>query len=240
MVAVSDSTQGATIARRESRATVTMAPPLKDVLTPEKALIFRITHRDNLPWLLANGLHCRKSDASDPKFVNIGNPDLIDKRHRQPVPVAPNGTLSDYVPFYFTPLSTMAFNIHTGHNGIRKRDSREIVILVSSLRKLEKDGVRFLFTDRHASVAGARFTHGLHHLDWIDWDILQRRDFSRDNEDIGKTSRYQAEALVHKSIPAEMLMGVACYDADQKTAAESLIEERGLRLKAIANRGWFF
>jgi len=28
-------------------------------LTPEKALIFRITHRDNLPWILEHGLHCR-------------------------------------------------------------------------------------------------------------------------------------------------------------------------------------
>lgn len=28
-------------------------------LNPEKALIFRIVHRDNLPWILDHGLHCR-------------------------------------------------------------------------------------------------------------------------------------------------------------------------------------
>ncbi len=27
-------------------------------LNPEKALIWRIVHRDNLPWILDNGLHC--------------------------------------------------------------------------------------------------------------------------------------------------------------------------------------
>ena len=34
-------------------------------LSPEKALIFRITHIANVPWILANGLHCEKrlSDA---------------------------------------------------------------------------------------------------------------------------------------------------------------------------------
>jgi hypothetical protein len=42
-------------------------------LNPDKALIFRITHLDNVPWILDNGLHCRSSEVLDPDFVNIGN-----------------------------------------------------------------------------------------------------------------------------------------------------------------------
>ena len=44
-------------------------------LTPAKALIFRITHVDNVQWLLANGVHCRSSSHVDPRYVDIGNPD---------------------------------------------------------------------------------------------------------------------------------------------------------------------
>lgn len=52
-------------------------------LSPDKALIFRITHITNVPWILVNGLHCRSADSRDPNYVEIGNPDLIDKRkHR--------------------------------------------------------------------------------------------------------------------------------------------------------------
>jgi hypothetical protein len=123
---------------------------MRDLLTLEKALIFRITHRDNLPWILANGLHCRNSNRYDSSFVSIGNPDLIVNRHYHAVPIAPGGSLSDYVPFYFTPLSMMSYNINTGYRGVRQRPNEEIVILVSSLRKLAGDGIRFLFTDRHA------------------------------------------------------------------------------------------
>jgi hypothetical protein len=64
---------------------------MRDLLTPEKALIFRITHRDNLPWILANGLHCRNSNLIDSNFVSIGNPDLIVNRHYHAVPIAPGG-----------------------------------------------------------------------------------------------------------------------------------------------------
>ena len=83
-------------------------------LQPEKALIFRIVHVENLPWILEHGLHCRNSPDQDPNYVNIGSVDLIEKRSRRLVPIPPGGTLSDYVPFYFTPFSIMMLNIKTG------------------------------------------------------------------------------------------------------------------------------
>jgi len=102
-------------------------------LTPEKALIFRIVHRDNVPWILDHGLHCKNSSVLDPNYVEIGNPDLIGRRDGHRVKLPPSGTLSNYISFYFTPFSPMLFNIKTGWGGIRKRDNDEIVIMVSSL-----------------------------------------------------------------------------------------------------------
>jgi hypothetical protein len=95
-------------------------------LTSEGAYIFRITHRENVPWIVRNGLHCRNSDVDDANFVAIGNPELIDKRRTQMVPCPPGGYLSDYIPFYFTPHSVMLFQINTGYNGIRRRLDWEI------------------------------------------------------------------------------------------------------------------
>lgn len=163
---------------------------MRDLLNPEKALIFRITHRDNVPWILRNGLHGRNSPTTDSHFVGIGNPDLIDRRHHRRIEVPPGGTLSDYVPFYFTPLSMMLFNIHTGFRGIRHRLNEEIVFIVSSLRRLRKDGIRFLFTDRHAYLEAAEPTADLNDLSKINWRILQNRDFRIDPENPVKTEQY--------------------------------------------------
>ena len=52
--------------------------------------------------------------------------------------IPPGGTLSDYVPFYFTPFSIMMFNIKTGYGGITKRDNKDIIIFVSSIHKLRE------------------------------------------------------------------------------------------------------
>jgi len=119
-------------------------------LNPTKALIFRITHRSNVPWILDHGVHCRNSANVDPNYVNIGNVDLIQKRHYHPVRHAMGGTLSDYVPFYFTPFSPMMYNIKTGWNGIKQRQNDEIVFLVSSLFGVSDLQLPFLFTDMHA------------------------------------------------------------------------------------------
>jgi hypothetical protein len=165
-------------------------------LNPEKALIWRIVHRDNLPWILDNGLHCGNSEIRSPNWVSIGNEELIDKRSRHPVPLPPGGLLNDYVPFYFTPFSVMMRNIHTGWGGIKRRKNEEIFILVSSMRHLQKMGLTYLFTDSHAYYQWANYYNNLNDLDKIDWPLLQSRDFKRDPEDPAKFERYQAEALI--------------------------------------------
>ena len=142
-------------------------------LNADNGLIFRITHRDNIPWILDNGLHCRNSSTVDPKFVQIGNADLISKRHHKAAKGPHGGTLGDYVPFYFTPLAPMFYNIKTGWNGITKRANDEIAICFSSLADLTKHGVEFVFTDRHAYLATAQVFTNVSDLKHIDWKILQ-------------------------------------------------------------------
>jgi hypothetical protein len=107
----------------------------------------------------------------------------------------------------------MFYNINTGWNGIRQRRNEEIVILVSSLNNLCAQNVPFIFTDRHAYLAAALFSSDLAHLDRIDWRILQNRDFKTDPEDPRKRERYEAEALVHRHVPIDALLGIVCYNA---------------------------
>lgn len=209
-------------------------------LNAEKALIFRITHINNVHWILGNGLHCKNSDVGDPNFVQIGDPELISKRATRNVPIPPGGTLSDYISFYFTPLSMMMYNINTGHRGIRQIPNSEIVIMVSSLRSLADSNITAIYTDRHAYMSSAQFYSSLEGLENIDWEILRHRDFKRDLDDPEKTDRYQAEALIHQHLPVEQLMGMVCYGANQKRILQEQIEESGLEVEVKAYRDWYF
>lgn len=209
-------------------------------LNPQKALIWRIVHRDNIAWILDHGLHCRDSPVKDAGYIDIGNPDLIERRTRRGVPIAPGGTLSDYVPFYFTPFSPMLYNIKTGHGGIRKRDNAEIAMLVSSVHRVRELGVSLVFTDRHAYTRLARYFSDPVQLSEVDWPLLQRRDFRRDDDDPEKVERYQAEALVHRHLPVQGLLGIVCHDEAVRSTIVQLVTARGLNLDVRALPHWYF
>ncbi|MFA0924575.1 type II toxin-antitoxin system toxin DNA ADP-ribosyl transferase DarT [Xanthomonas fragariae] len=209
-------------------------------LNPDKALIWRIVHRDNLPWIMDNGLHCGNGGVQSPGWVSIGNPELIAKRANHPVPLAPGGFLNDYVPFYFTPFSPMLRNIHTGWGGIQRRSNEEIVILVSSLHHVAARGWLFLFTDSHADYQLTTFHSDLANLCKIDWPLLQARDFRRDQEDPAKFERYQAEALVHRHLPIDGLRGIVGYTDDMKLSIERQLKARNLTLPVHARPEWYF
>ena len=208
-------------------------------LSQEKAWIFRITHRENVPWILENGMHCRNG-RFNAQYKNIGNVDLIDKRSRRLVKMLPGGTLNDYVPFYFTPYSIMMFNIKTGYSGVTRVPNDDIVIFVSSLPHLQSQGVRFLFTNQHAYPIMAKYFSDLEQLGEIDWATIKERDFRHDPDDPGRKERYQAEALVWKHVPLESFLGVCCHSDAIQQEIESEIAQRHVALKVAVQPNWYF
>jgi hypothetical protein len=218
-----------------------MAIPFSQTLTAGKAFIFRITHHQNLPWILRNGLHCQSSGIIDPDFVSIGNPELIEVRKRRVVAIAPGGTLADYIPFYFTPYTPMLYNIKTGYAGIRQRRNEEIVVLVSSLHELKRHGVAYVFTDRHAKLQTTTFFNDDSKLSGaVDFDLLQRGDFKRDPERPDKVERYQAEALAHQHVPVAAILGIGCYTSAIKNQLEKTCLDLEVKVKAVHRPEWYF
>lgn len=208
-------------------------------LNPQKALIWRIVHRNNIPWILDNGLHCGNSSVQSAHWDAIGSSELIQKRATHPVTIAPFGLLNDYVPFYFTPFSPMLLNIKSGR-GVIQRANEDIVILVSSLHTVKQLNLNFVFTDMHAYYQWAGFYSDLSHLDKIDWPILQARDFARDLNDPIKFERYQAEALIKQHCPINALLGIACYNPQVEQQLKQQLQQRNINLDVFVRPGWYF
>lgn len=118
--------------------------------------------------------------------------------------------------------------------------NEDVVIFVSSLHKLAKMGITFLFTDRHAYLFNAEFYSDLGCLNQIDWRILQERNFKRDPDDPEKVERYQAEALVYNHIPIEAFIGAVCYTEKVKDSVLQAAGNNGLDLQVIKQTGWYF
>jgi len=172
--------------------------------------------------------------------VAIGNTDLIARRGRRVVPVRPGGTLSDYVPFYFTPFSPMLYNIFTGRGGVVRRPNDEICILVSSVHKLRGLNLDVVFTDRHAYPPLARYFNDPADLDKIDRALLQARDFRRNPDDPEQIERYQAEALVYGHVPSAGLLGIICHADVVKAELVAAMRNQSVQLDIRVMPQWYF
>lgn len=202
--------------------------------------IYRITHVNNVPWILDNGLHAPSTGRLDPNFVSIGNPDLIEKRKNREVDAGPGGTLHDYVVFYFGVHSVMLYNIHTGRVVGVGATQRDVVYLVSSVERIRDVGARFVFSDRHAYVATAEFFSEPAELRRLDWALIRGRDFRREPNRPDKLERRAAEFLVHRGLPIEGLLELGCYDESTCARIRREVERRELQFDVNVRRGWYF
>lgn len=209
-------------------------------LNPEKALIWRIVHRHNLPWILNNGLQAANNVQPITDWKVIGYQPLIARRGSRQVPLAPGGVLNDYVPFYFTPFSPMMYNIHTGRGGVSYVPNKDLVILVSSLHKVAELNLPFVFTDRHAYLPMANYYSDLQDLQHVDWLLLQQRNFKRNPDDPAAIERYQAEALVHERVPIEALLGGICYSEQEQRELQKQADDLGVKLQFHCRPNWYF
>jgi len=210
------------------------------LLTAENGYIFRITHLSNLQWIIDHGLHARSAEVQDPNFTPIGNKGLIDKRHYRSVPDMERQTLSDYVPFYFTPRSIMLLGLVRGGQSVDKRPVEEVVMLVTRLRFVEEAGIPFCFTDRHAYLNDAQYFSDASELHNLRWDLFQQSDFAHSQEEPDKGSYYQAEALIHQHVPFDLIKGV--YVGSEKTLGlvDSMLEQSDASPHTEVKLGWFF
>lgn len=209
-------------------------------LNPEKALIWRIIHRSNLEWTLANGMYAGNSELKSPTWVSIGNNELIRRRASREVPTLPGGMLNDYVPFYFTPFSPMLYNIHTGRGDVARVSNADIVILVSSVHRIIDLGLPYVFTDRHAYTVTAKYYNEPVSLKEVDWNLIQNRNFRRDENDPEKVERYQAEALIHQHVPVEALLGAVCHNEQVMKELQEQSVKLGTKFDIRCLPQWYF
>ena len=214
----------------------TSIPALTSILTPKNANIFRIVHIDNISKILDLGMQCRQLLDN---YVEIGDVKLIKDRNSKKVPCYPHGTLSDYVPFYFTPLTPMLYNIKKGKRGVKQRKNEEIVILFSSLLKMTENNLSWVFTDRQAFRDSARFSSNINDLkDYVPWGALQSRNFHRLGNEDG-FQRYQAEALVHGTIPLKAFTAFITFNASARNEVMSLVQKTSKKIDVKERPKWY-
>jgi hypothetical protein len=208
---------------------------------PQPTWIFRIVHINNVEFILNNGMFTKNHPNGDPNYVNIGDTTLISQRNNHPVSVnPPNGTLGEYVPFYFGPLSPMLYNIFTGHRGIKKLPQDEIIYICCKVDDIIESNLTFCFTNGHAKNNFTSFYNNIDQLSEVDWNIVYSRQWNPIEEDMDRMRRKQAEFLIKDMVPVLCIKCIVVFNEDKRILVDGIIQRLGLKINVIIKKDFYY
>jgi ssDNA thymidine ADP-ribosyltransferase, DarT len=182
----------------------------------DKTYLFRMTHIENIPHILQNGITHSQSENAHPNFIPIGDGSLIATRSSF---LLNNGRrLGEYIPFYFGVRTPMLYVVQKGFNMVKPTLPENIVYCVSSVKKITDLNLDFVFTDGHAvhGFSTQYSKNDIQNIDTIlDKDAIKAKSW-RDETDLDMKRRKEAEFLVLGDIAINAILGFVVYNENAK------------------------
>jgi hypothetical protein len=206
--------------------------------------LYRIVHIDNLPTLLTRGaLHAPNAMPRDGlSYRTIHNTNVQARRSVRAIPCGPGGSIHDYVPFYFGPLSVMLLNLHTGRVAGYNEGQQPLVYLITSIPRVDAAGRPWVFSDGHGLAAVTNWYDDPAFLHEVDWPLVGARYWADTPEDNDRQRRKQAEFLVWDHLPWSAVAGIAVLDAGMKARVESTLSAHptAASTPVLVRTGWYY
>ncbi len=192
---------------------------------PYPTPIYRIIHISNLEIYLKNkGLHAPNyNPGNELKYKPIHSPAIQQKRKKTAIKCGPKGVMHDYVPFYFGTRTPMLYLIHKGKVESYSEGQEQIIYLVSNVQLIEKKGLQFVFSDGHGISRVTEWYDQLSDLNKIDWKMVQERYWKETDEDPDRKRRKQAEFLVYKFCPWDLILEIGVINEKVKKTVTDIL-----------------
>jgi hypothetical protein len=216
-------------------------------------LIFHITAIPNLAAIAASGELVSKSIVSQLgiQAADIAYQNIQGRRAGRSVPIAPNGILHDYVPFYFAPRSPMLMTINSGNVPTCPYRQDDIVHLVSNAQSIDDLGLPFVFTDLHAALDYARFFDAIEDLDEIAWDLFHENpkmdgycQYWMSKHTPAKYAQRreirQAEFLVHGRLPLAAITQIGVRNENMEARVRAALTGTDWQPPIVRHPSWYY
>lgn len=209
---------------------------------PRPTPIYRLLHIDNLAVILdCGGMHAPNhppEGACD--YRAIHNVDIQQIRRQRPIACGPGGTVHDYVAFYFGPRSPMLYQLHTGWVENYDEGQEPLIYAVSTVETIAQAELDFVFSDGHGIAAYTQWFDDLNDLDKVDWDMAYADYWADTVDDMDRQRRKQAEFLVHRFCPWEVVNRIGVLNEAFKERVERILNRKNISMPVEVRRRWYY
>lgn len=175
-----------------------------------------MTHIENIPHIITNGITHKESLQSNKYYKSIGDNSLINTRDSF---LMPNGNLlGEYIPFYLGLRTLMLYVIQRGYNGVVVLHPSKIIYCISSVQNILDAKLEFAYTDGHATDGFSNYysSDDIKNIEkQVDFKAT-RTKFWNDEKDLDLKRRKEAEFLIKEDLNYDNILGFATFDDDAK------------------------
>lgn len=191
---------------------------------------FYFSHLDNLESIIKNGI-LPTNEKENIEHLNVAANDIQCTRNEMLVTCKPNGSVHDYVPFYFCARTPMFLSILKSRNF----DQPYFIYIALNIENLENDN--FIFTDGAANKKynPPNFYSDPENLDRLNWDEVNSKSWGVRN-DTAKHER-MAEALHFGSISTDQIDYIVVWNESVKEYVEDCFRKQGKKCPPIEYDG---
>ena len=210
--------------------------------TPRPTLVYRLMHIDNLSGVLEQGGMYAPNHPPEGghQYRAIHNVDIQKVRRQRPIPCGPGGAVHDYVAFYLGPRSPMLLQLHTGQVENYDDGQEPLIYAVSTIEAIVKAGPDFVFSDGHGIAAFTQWYDDLDDLDKVDWDMVYATYWADTVDDMDRQRRKQAEFLVHRFCPWDVVSLIGVLNDAVKKRVERILDRQNVSMPLEVRRQWYY
>jgi hypothetical protein len=117
---------------------------------------------------------------------------------------------------------------------------KKIVHLVSTIEKVNQEGLLFTFTDGHSIMEISSFYNDLAYLDQIDWVVMKSKYWHDTPTFPDRCRRRQAEFLVYNELPWNLVIGIGVIDDNMKEQVEEILNLYDDETRVVVKEGWYY
>jgi hypothetical protein len=211
-------------------------------MVPNPTFLYHFTHINNLPLILAaDGLRtCGSLRQAGVNYKDVAYSTLQDRRAKTYVPCGRYGTLHDYVPFYFCPLSPMLFTISKGNVPGYDEGTRPLIFFVSTAQAVQQAGLPFVFTDGHGIMDYTGFYDDLNQLHQVDWPLMKATMWKSTEADPDRKRRRSAEFLVHDFMPLNLITHIGTRSPLIQATVLARLSSIARHPEVLVRPGWYY
>ena len=108
------------------------------------------------------------------------------------------------------------------------------------MQAIQGGGLPYVFTDGHATMWMSDFYDDPSRLDQVDWPLMMSRYWFDTEQYPDRKRRRQAEFLVHRFFPWELVAEIGVMNEEMRGRTEAALEGAGYRPVVKVRRQWYY